>query len=64
MAKAKPMTAQELIDFLQEGDTSRPIYFFSDDYEMADDRHTPFTLGDLDDSLDEQIDFNIPKMTL
>ena len=60
MKAMKAMTAQELIDILQEGDTSRPIYFFSDNHEMADDRHTAFTVDDLD-CMDDQIDFNIPS---
>jgi hypothetical protein len=56
------MTAQDLIDFLSEGDTSRPINFFYGEGGLKDDQRQGFTYDDIDDEMSEVIDINIPEI--
>jgi hypothetical protein len=57
---SKPMTAQDLIDILQTGDTSCPLNFFHGEGGLADDQRQDVTEDDIDMSIEGVIDINIP----
>jgi hypothetical protein len=63
MAKIrKADTVQDVIDFLNHGDTSRSVNFFHGDGGLEDDQRQPFTIADIDDSMDDVVDINIPTI--
>jgi len=62
MDKSKCITGQDLIDFLQAGDVTRPIFFFNGEGGLKDDRRQEMKWDDIDDSMDDVIDFNIPEI--
>jgi hypothetical protein len=54
------MTAQDLIDILMEGDTSRTIQFYRNEGGLNDDQHQDIDPNDIDDSMSDVIEINIP----
>jgi hypothetical protein len=57
------MTVQDLIDHLKsDGDTSRPLNFFHSGGGLKDDQRQEITLDDIDMSMDDVVDINIPEI--
>lgn len=55
------MIVQDLIDILSAGDTTRPLCFFNSEGGLKDDNRQDFTEDDLDDSMNDVVDINIPE---
>jgi len=54
------MIVQDLIDILNTGDTTRTLNFYHCEGGLADDQRQDISADDIDTSMDDVVDINIP----
>ena len=59
-AEKKPVTAQDMIDYLSEVDPCTPLYFYHSEGGLEDDQRTPIRAYDIDTEIEGVVDINLP----